>query len=77
MTKDFEHEPGVDYSRPIIQHTKEDNYPNNLLCLEELDARDVAITKVPQLASATCQGQILLKPLGDSIIYTDLKEQGD
>lgn len=42
--------------------------------MEELDARDVDVNKVPTVASATFQGQILLKPLAESIVYTSIKE---
>ena len=41
--------------------------------MAELDSRFVKTEKVPSVASATCQGQILLKPLKDTIAYADIK----
>lgn len=53
---------------PTIDSQSYINLPG--LTLEDFDSRQIIISKIPQAASQTCQGQTLLKPVVKPIPYT-------
>lgn len=77
MSSDYQsgNDADLDFDQPIlgIKKSHQSSQSDNI-CLEEFDSRQIQVQRVPQVASATCQGQILLKPLSETIAFADISK---